>query len=460
MPIKNPAISIYFPMATQSGRHIRSIEKSIVLSVRDFFVKEKEDGPILLDKPIQRVAEATGMHQRTIYRICREHRDKEHIESPRKRGRKEHSGPVREYTDNFQEAVIRRRIHKFYTNKVFPTLTLLHAALVEEEEFPYSRASLHRIISRMGFRHKTMNRKKCLYEQHRIVASRAQYLKEIKRFRSEGRPIIYLDETWLNQHHTVTKCWTDYDGKGGLKIPSSKGKRLIILHAGCEQGWIDGAELIFVGKRDSGDYHNEMNILHFMEWFREKLLPNCPPRSVIVLDNAKYHNAVVEKIPTKSSRKQDMLDWLAKHKIRHEKKMLKAELYFLIWATNPVSVYQTDVFAQEKGHCCLRLPVGHCELNPIELAWAQVKGYAARKNTGISGFTMENILQLAREGMLEVTPDRWAGCVEHVREKVEKHYWEVDGLRDDLVERMVIEVGHGDTSSSESEVTVSDTESD
>ena len=75
--------------------------------------------------------------------------------------------------------------------------------------------------------------------------------------------------------------------------------------------------------------------------------------------------------------------------------MLKAELYFLIWATNPVSVYQTDVFAQEKRKCCLRLPVGHCELNPIELAWAQVKGYAAKKNTGISGFTMENILQLA-----------------------------------------------------------------
>ena len=61
-----------------------------------------------------------------------------------------------------------------------------------------------------------------------------------------------------------------------------------------------------MGKKGSGDYHNEMNIAHYMEWFTEKMLPNCPPQSVIVMDNAKYHNSVVEKIPTKSSKKQDV----------------------------------------------------------------------------------------------------------------------------------------------------------
>ncbi len=35
-----------------------------------------------------------------------------------------------EDTDNFQEGVIRRRIHRFYTDKTFPTMSLLHAALV------------------------------------------------------------------------------------------------------------------------------------------------------------------------------------------------------------------------------------------------------------------------------------------------------------------------------------------
>lgn len=57
---------------------------------------------------------------------------------------------------------------------------------------------------------------------------------------------------------------------------------------------------------------------------------------------------------------------------------LKAELFRLIKACNPQPQYLTDVVAGEAGHEVLRLPVGHCELNSIELVWAKVKGFAAR----------------------------------------------------------------------------------
>ena len=87
-----------------------------------------------------------------------------------------------------------------------------------------------------------------------------------------------------------------------MRIPSGKGKRLIVLHAGWEKGWISEAELVFVGEKDSGDYHKEMNISHFMEWF-EKNLAQLPKTVNHCTDNAKYHNAVIEKIPTKSTKK-------------------------------------------------------------------------------------------------------------------------------------------------------------
>ena len=32
------------------------------------------------------------------------------------------------------------------------------------------------------------------------------------------------------------------------------------------------------------------------------------------------------------------------------------------------------------GHEVVRLPVAHCELNPIEMAWSQVKGHVKRNN--------------------------------------------------------------------------------
>jgi transposase len=44
-------------------------------------------------------------------------------------------------------------------------------------------------------------------------------------------------------------------------------------------------------------------------------------------------------------------------------------------------VYQTDKIDNLHGHEVLRTPVRHCELNPIELIWAQVKGFVAKNNT-------------------------------------------------------------------------------
>ncbi|XP_065843440.1 uncharacterized protein [Oscarella lobularis] len=178
-----------------------------------------------------------------------------------------------------------------------------------------------------------------------------------------------------------------------------------------------------------------MNIEHFMEWFMNRLLPNCPPRSVIVLDNAKYQNSVFEKIPTKSSTKKFMMEWRTKRGVVYDSRSLKAELFLTVKAQNAKPTYLTDIKAAEFGFDLIRLPVGHCELNLIELVWAQVKGYAARNNKDC---TMAGIEVCAREGIENVDSDRWASCVRHVITKVENHYREFDGLVEEAVEELVI----------------------
>ena len=259
---------------------------------------------------------------------------------------------------------------------------------------------------------------------------------------------MYQDETFLNAHHTLERCWTDNDGKGGLKVPSAKGGRLIILHAGWKEGCISNADLVFRGKKGTGDYHKEMNTAHFLKWFKERLIPNLPATSVIVLDNAKYHNSVVEKIPTKSSTKKDMIQYLDSHEIPYDKKLLKAEMFMLTETRNPASQYLTDVFANRHSHGVLRLLVGHCELNPVELTWAKVKGYAASHN---KDFTMARTEQLAREGIAQVTAEKWANCVKNVIQKVERHYRETDGIVEEAVDRVLIEVRREEEETSESE---------
>ena len=45
------------------------------------------------------------------------------------------------------------------------------------------------------------------------------------------------------------------------------------------------------------DYHQDMNANVFENWFLEKLIPNLPEKSVVILDNASYRCHQVDKIP-------------------------------------------------------------------------------------------------------------------------------------------------------------------
>ena len=54
--------------------------------------------------------------------------------------------------------------------------------------------------------------------------------------------------------------------------------------------------------------------------------------------------------------------------------MVKPKLYDIIKLYKPrFRSYEIDKMADEFGHSVVRLPPYHCEFNPIELIWAQVR---------------------------------------------------------------------------------------
>jgi hypothetical protein len=58
--------------------------------------------------------------------------------------------------------------------------------------------------------------------------------------------------------------WLPNDGSDAPKIPSGKGKRLIVLHAGMRsEGLIDGCDLVFLAISKDGDYHQEMYTISY-----------------------------------------------------------------------------------------------------------------------------------------------------------------------------------------------------
>jgi hypothetical protein len=56
-----------------------------------------------------------------------------------------------------------------------------------------------------------------------------------------------LDETWCDTNHTTSHQWAAEDDSKNRKLPLGKGQRFVILHAGCEDGFLNGCELVFKG---------------------------------------------------------------------------------------------------------------------------------------------------------------------------------------------------------------------
>lgn len=76
---------------------------------------------------------------------------------------------------------------------------------------------------------------------------------------------------------------------------------IVRVHAGNSSGFIKDASLVYKAASTTGDYHSNMNFNNYVKWFNEKLLPNIPEKSVVVMDNTSYHNTRSSKIPTYNS---------------------------------------------------------------------------------------------------------------------------------------------------------------
>ena len=124
-------------------------------------------------------------------------------------------------------------------------------------------------------------------------------------FREERRNIVYLDETWIDTSYTSKKIWQSDDAPG-IYMPYNKGQRLIVIHAWGETGFVPRAKEMFNPGSASGDYHGQMDGGNFEKWDKKKLLPNLPPNSIIVMDNASYHSVQSDRAPTTSTQKADI----------------------------------------------------------------------------------------------------------------------------------------------------------
>lgn len=397
--------------------------QSVAVKMYTYFCREAKRGKLYrsISKPEKRTIHALGVCKRLFNQLLKANGVSSSIKT-RSLGRKK-------VIDSFDKDVIRRTICTMFDSNETVTLRKLKIRLRAENDIDVSKSTLWRTIRSIGFTFRKYDSgRNVICEKPHLVSMRSKYLREVREMRNQGYDIVFLDESWINSHHTSAKEWQSSDGSIKRCVPTGKGQRIIMAHAGSRhEGLVKNAELIFTSNyTDNRDYQTEMNGHIFREWIENTLLPSLDRPSCLVMDNASYHNAVTEedKIPTSSSTKDVIKIWLRKEGIPFNEGFLKPELLSLVKKSQKTKVFQIDKIIQQHGHMCLRLPPYHPQLNPIELVWAKIKGQVAAENTS---FKLCDIKELTHAALSQIDKDFWCKCEDHVL-KEENDYWEKDGL--------------------------------
>lgn len=450
-----------FTPKVMPGKKLHSQAREIIWRVSEFMRHEvkQPNNALPVNKCLERAAAACGVSIGAVKKIRKEKKDINispeagcSFSTPKKKKRFKAVTDI----DDFDKCVIRRTVNNFYkTEKSLPTLNLLKNKLSKDLNFIGSVSSLRTIIKELGFKWKKIeNNRKVLIERSDIRAKRIDFLKQIRKCRQEKRPIVYMDESYVLSSHVSQRGWCD-GSLEGYKSSLNKGQRAIIVHAGGDMGFIPNACLVWKAGTTDGDYHDQMNHDNFMMWTKNQLLPNLPPNSTIVIDNASYHNVEVNKAPNSNSKKVDMINWLCERGIEHDSKAFKPELYSLIKLHKDHNkVFVFDNLLKQSGHFVLRLPPYHPDLNPIEMIWGIIKNHVAQKNVTNK---MDDTIALCKNKIEEISVDEWKKVCNKVIQ-LEIDYLEKEHLIDETTERLIIHLGSDSEDSDSGEESDEDTD--
>ena len=409
---------------TIQGKALTPTEKETIVALKKYFDRTREDMQEQTSPSSQRVVNALGVGIATVKRVMADYNrgviftEQEKIHKGR---------PPRVLSDSMQ-TVTREYVRNANMEGSHITLETLckHLKNIKPEQ-EFSVRTLGRALDRWGFTFGKGTRTQRLKEKDYVVAARQRYLRR-KRSNRKGdgtiHPEVYLDESYVNKNHSNDFVWYfDEDGPW-IQKPTGKGDRLIIINAITKDGWVPGAKVIFKSSRKTGDYHGQMNQELFTKWFREKLLPNIPQKSLIIMDNASYHNVLSpHSAPTAACKKDKIRSWLAENNIPLREDCLKVEMVEVLNKISPAPTYDLDEIAAEYGHKILRTPPYHPELQPIETCWAVVKNKISRA----CDFTMANLLNQLDDAFAGVTAKTCVGLAKKVRE-VEDRFWKEDAV--------------------------------
>ncbi|KAF0714882.1 DDE 3 domain-containing protein [Aphis craccivora] len=283
------------------GKRVNYGKRQMIINA--YKAKTNVDPTKSLRKIRQELSKELAIGATTISTTITEYNTTKRVISPSKTRVKK---TFHETFNEFHRNAVRRHVHSFWFKREIPTVDKIHHAVSNDNSLPtILRTNLYRLLKEMDFKYSKRSRNSALTEKTEIVLWRRRFLEQLRKYGDEGRHLYYLDETWVNAGECTSKTWVD------TTIESPRDAFLEGLSTGAVQKTALFPAHCYVSspKKNTTDYHDEMNGETFYEWM-EGILPRLKENCVIIMDNASYHSMKLDKAPSSQSRKADIIKWL------------------------------------------------------------------------------------------------------------------------------------------------------
>lgn len=401
--------------------------QQLIINCHNNLLAEKKRGSI------SRTARLLGIHRTTVKKFVTEGEPRD----PNYDALSAREPFVR--IDTKMKNFVRYVIYDFYARKLVPTLEMVFSSIKSkcegtEYKFPYSKQTLWRLLRTLGFRYCKMENRSAIMESDRIIKMRYQFLTKLQRFRENGFSVLYLDETMydVGKENSLTSCALE-------KEAETEEKKIVICHVGGVDGFLHDSLFLCSEEFSESDVDHPHRITEesFEYWFKNKVLPKLPPKSVIVLDSATYHSRVFEELPDKTSKKTDVIQFLKKHNVPIPQPIpMKPVLLDIIKKNNMEKTYALNEMARVYGHQVLRLPPYHGHLNAMEIAWAHMK---VTLNSLGNFYTKDhnNLFNLIKKVCHSISIDDWRRYITQVMQEEQK-FWQRDHIVNEEMEPLIV----------------------
>lgn len=343
--------------------------------------------------------------------------------------------------DENYEASVRTFIHDCNLRMEPCTSKKVQKHLQDSTGMEVSRRTVRRWLKKLRFRFIKGESRSHYAESTAVAILRAEYLAR-KQTNTNARgnprlPEVYLDESYVNQHHTSEKTWL---GPNEQRVnQSGRGPRMVIIGAGVilmknnrlHGEWVRDSLQLWQAdrKKDHEDYHGNFDAPTFERWFTKlcvSLSEDYGPCR-IHMDRASYHTRCVNPAPTTGWLKADISYWLWENCVYHELKMTKKELLEMVALHRQPKIFAAVKIAEENGgHEILYTPPYHPELQPIELIWGMVKNRIAAD----PAVSMSQLKIRLIDEFRDVTSTNWTKAYKHAQAFVANYAAAVDTADD------------------------------